>query len=137
MPIVKKNMASFNPTVSKNSKSTKRLRSQTKIWLLNTTLEEFTGSKLPLNLLVLRRFMFIRDECPNSTTRSTAKAVFQELKSKFWGPSRIPLKHEKKSIDPMEGLFHSFEKLRKTPIERRAKAENSDRVRRFLDDMSL
>lgn len=113
----------------------KRLRSQKKLWLLNTTLEELSGSKLPLNLQVLRRIMFIRDEYPNSKTRSTAKIVYDELVSKFWGPSRIPMKNEKKCIDQIVGLFQTYEQLKKTPLKRRKTAENSERIRLFLDEM--
>ena len=118
-----------------NPRPAKRLRSQTKVWLLNYTLEEITGSKLPLNILVLRRFLFIRDKSPNSSKRSSAKTVYLELLSKFWGPSRIPMKPEKKCIDQIINLFNSFEKLKKTPLKRREKAENSELIRSFLDEM--
>lgn len=118
-----------------SNRPAKRLRSQKKLWLLNTTLEELTGSKLPLNLQVLRKFMFIRDEDPNSKTRSTAKIVYDELVSKFWGPSRIPMKSEKKCIDQIVSLFQTYEKLKKTPLNRRKNAENSERIRLFLDEM--
>lgn len=117
-----------------NPKRSKRLTLQTKLWLVNTTLEEITDAKLPLNQAILKRFLFIRNEEPLSSLRSTARIVYNEVVDKFWGPSRIPMKPEKKCLEQIEALYHLYEQIRKTPIKRRD-GWSSDKIRSFLDKM--
>jgi hypothetical protein len=115
--------------------STRSLRS--KHWLVGFSIEKITGARSPLNLQVLRRYLDFREESSKtSPRRDIAKVILEELLAFFfWKRPRIHTKDEKHCLDIIKNVALAYEKLKKTPINRRNTPICSQNVQVFMDFM--
>lgn len=91
------------------------------------------GTKLSLNIAVLKRLLHFRQNDNLLPTREMCKMVFEELKA-LWSRAGIPMMEEKKCIDKLVKLWTNFYKLKKLPSNRNTKKLeefNSEQKRLF------
>ncbi len=91
--------------------------------------------KLPLNLLVLKRFLFIRDENKNMVTRGTFKIIFEEL-NVIWQRAYLPMKAENKCLGQLMFLHKKWSILRKIELSRGEKPATLSRIEKFKENMN-
>ena len=114
------------------------LRSECHHWLVGSTFSEILGSKLPINHLILKRYLFIRDNSCGpftSTVRAIAKIIYDEITSRFWIPSRIPTKPEKACLDQIVNLVGKYETLKKIPNYRLNETKPQEKINQFVDHL--
>lgn len=114
------------------------LRSESHHWLVGSTISEILGSKLPINHLILKRYLFIRDNSCGpftSTVRAIAKIIYDEIISRFWKPSRIPTKPEKSCLDQIVKLVGKYETLKKIPNNRLNDTKPQERIQQFVGNL--
>lgn len=78
------------------------------------------SAKLPLNLLVLKRYLFLRNENAGITgltisTKETFKIILKELQI-VWGRAHIPMKQEIVCMNQLLRLFNQWDLLKKKGI---------------------
>ncbi|KZR99811.1 Cc8K15.2-like protein [Daphnia magna] len=114
------------------------LRSHCHHWLVGTTICEILGSKLPTNELILKRYLFLRDNScgpATSTIRVLAKIIYDEIISRFWERSRIPTKPEKACLDQLVKLVKTYENLKKIPNNRLNSLKSQQQIQKFVDTL--
>lgn len=101
------------------------------------SIANFKRAKLPLNLKVLRRYLFLREN--NSKTiriRVLVKEVYDELLSNFWLRSRIQTKLEKDCFDFIENLVMKYNISKKIPKDYRLNTSAAKaKIKVFMDLM--
>jgi hypothetical protein len=119
--------------MSKNTRSTRCSDD----WLLGEGLSNSLsgGRKLPHNLIVLKRFLFIRHENKNMVTRDAFKKIFEELKE-IWQRAYLPMKAENKCLDQLMSLHKEWSILGKIELSRREKPATLSRIEKFKDKMN-
>lgn len=111
-------------------------RSQTKYWIVVVSLEKCGGGKLPLNRIMLRRYLFERELDARAEIRDMASRLVQEILDRFWYPSRIPTKDMKDCIDQLLDLILEYFNINKKPIQRRSNTSVSEKVHRFSSKLN-
>ena len=102
-----------NETHVQQQTKCRQLRANTKNWLVGTSLEALTGNKLPLNRLVLRRYLYLREQLPLTNSRTLCENIVTDLFTNFWQPARIPTKSKKLCIDQVVELINRYRALYK------------------------
>lgn len=114
------------------------LRSHCHHWLVGTTICEILGSKLPTNELILKHYLFLRDNScgpATSTIRVLAKIIYDEIISRVWKRSRIPTKPEKACLDQLVKLVKTYETLKKIPNNRLNSLKSQQQIQKFFDTL--
>ena len=86
------------------------------VWLVGGTIEQITGSKLPSNKLVLRRF-FHHHIKNKKTIQDSATETAREV-SVFWEKARIPTRQECHIINKIKQLHSTWQGLKKSASRR-------------------
>ena len=87
-------------------------RNQTQVYLPESLIPEFTGTKLPSLRMILRLFLHHHLELKKTIRESSAFTV-QEL-SKFWQMARIPMRDHQNCQTKIEKSFEMWRLLKKT-----------------------
>lgn len=82
------------------------------VWLVGTTHEKITGSKLPSIQQVLGRFFYLHVE-KKDTIKNSATATALEV-SKFWQNARIPTKHHCHIVTKIIKLYENWQSIKKS-----------------------
>lgn len=94
------------------------------------------SAKLPLNVVVLRRYLFLRHENtgPTMSTKEIFKIILTELKV-LWGRAGIPIKPDHKCIEQFVKLFISWNSLKKkgSQICLKRKQDFENKMNRLCD----
>lgn len=109
----------------------KKLRSDTKIYILERIEHQIVGSKLPSNRQVLGVFLFNMREF-NLSLKDSARLVIEEA-SIFWEKARIPISEKWYCIRKLETLYNTYKDLQRSHTrqsELQTKRENE-----FIDTL--
>jgi len=108
-------------------------RSQKHVYLLGTTISEFTGSKLPSLRMVLGLFLHRHNDL-SETIRESSNFVVSEI-GKFYQKARIPMRDSQNCQTKVEKVFEEWRHLKKNKGRQSAtqKKKESEFISRLED----
>lgn len=86
-------------------------RTITKLYLLDSYVENITGSKLPSNRQALGYFLFLHRQNKHPTKQAAALTI--EKIFAFWNKANIPVRPKQHCVKKLETLFHKWQGLHK------------------------
>ena len=108
-------------------------RSKTKVYLLGSTKEFLSGTKLPSVGDVLRFYLY---QLKTSTTKhEAAVATLNEVRT-FWDKARIPMRRVDNAVKQLEDLVKRWEGLKKNKARRTdTQVANEEALKDILNDL--
>lgn len=119
--------------MSKNTRSAVRSSVD---WLLGDGINRSLSysNKLPLNRVVMKRFLFLRHENKTMPIRQLFTVIFEELKE-IWKKAFLPMKEHNKGLDQLVLLHKEWLILSKIQVCRRKTTATLTRIKLFQDNM--
>lgn len=88
-----------------------KIRSKTKVYLVDSVISEMTGNKLPSIGMSLRFFLYHHNDL-KATVKEASKITIAEI-TKFWMRARIPMRDPQHCQKKLEELFEEWRQLKK------------------------
>jgi len=86
-------------------------RSNCKLYLVDSFLEDITGSKLPSNREVFCYFLYLHLQKKKTIRKSASETIDKILV--FWKKANIPVKYKQDAIKKLESMFYAWKDLKK------------------------
>ncbi len=92
------------------------------------------GSKLPLKRVVMKRFLYLRQQKVNKPIRDIMRALLEELYV-LWGKAYLPMLPEK-CLDLLVSLHDQWSNLKKTKVRKRDGSFSQEKIMAFQNSIN-